>query len=189
MGTARLLTLTGSGGCGKTRLALQVAPGVLQEFPDGVWLAELAPLSDSSLVPNAVASALGVPEQPGRGLTETLADSLRPKSALIILDNCEHLVAACAHLTDTLLRACPHLRNARDQRPVRDNPLIRYQAGACRLPRPRTWAVLPTRVPNRHCPSRDAKERDWLQFGYSKRPSSRRDSAAPLDTYGVADGT
>ncbi|HEV2356254.1 MAG TPA: AAA family ATPase [bacterium] len=110
MGTARLLTLTGSGGCGKTRLALQVAPGVLQEFPDGVWLAELAPLSDSSLVPNAVASALGVPEQPGRGLTETLADSLRPKSALIILDNCEHLVAACAHLTDTLLRACPHLR-------------------------------------------------------------------------------
>ena len=110
MGTARLLTLTGSGGCGKTRLALQVAPGVLQEFPDGVWLAELAPLSDSSLVPNAVASALGVPEQPGRGLTQTLADSLRPKSALIILDNCEHLVAACAHLTDTLLRACPHLR-------------------------------------------------------------------------------
>jgi predicted ATPase/class 3 adenylate cyclase len=110
LSTTRLLTLTGSGGAGKTRLALQVAAEALEEFPAGVWLVELAALSDPSLVPKAVASALGVFEQPGRYLTETLADALRGKSVLVILDNCEHLVAACAHLANALLRACPHLR-------------------------------------------------------------------------------
>ncbi len=110
LSTTRFTTLTGSGGAGKTRLALQVAAEALEEFPDGVWLAELAALSDPGLVPKAVASALGVPEQPDRALTATLADSLRGKSVLVILDNCEHLVAACAHLTTALLRACPRLR-------------------------------------------------------------------------------
>ncbi|HET9000843.1 MAG TPA: adenylate/guanylate cyclase domain-containing protein [bacterium] len=109
LSSTRFLTLTGSGGEGKTRLALQVAAEGLEGFPDGVWLVELAVLSDPSLVPKAVASALGVPEQPGRSLTETLTDSLRGKSILVILDNCEHLVAACAHLASALLRACPNL--------------------------------------------------------------------------------
>jgi predicted ATPase/class 3 adenylate cyclase len=108
--TTRFLTLTGSGGAGKTRLALQVAAEMLEEFSDGVWLVELAALSSPSLVPKAVASALGVPEQAGRALIETLVDALRRKSALVILDNCEHLVAACAQLVDVLLRACPNLR-------------------------------------------------------------------------------
>jgi predicted ATPase/class 3 adenylate cyclase len=110
LSVSRFLTLTGSGGEGKTRLALQVAAEVLEEFPDGAWLVELAALSDPSLVPKSVASALGVPEQPGRVLTDTLADFLRGKSVLVILDNCEHLVEACAHLTDALLRACLNLR-------------------------------------------------------------------------------
>jgi predicted ATPase/class 3 adenylate cyclase len=110
LSSTRFLTLTGSGGAGKTRLALQVAAEVLEVFRDGAWLVELAALSDPSLVPRAVASALDVPEQPGRGLTETLANTLRGKSVLVILDNCEHLVAACAHLTDALLRTCPNLR-------------------------------------------------------------------------------
>jgi non-specific serine/threonine protein kinase len=110
LSSTRCLTLTGSGGSGKTRLALEVAAEALEAFPDGVWLVELAPLSDPDLVPRAVASALGVSEQPGRVLTETLADSLRGKSVLLILDNSEHLVAACAHLADALLRACPNLR-------------------------------------------------------------------------------
>jgi predicted ATPase len=110
LSASRFLTLTGSGGAGKTRLALQVAAEALEGFPDGVWLVELAALSDPSLVPKMVASALDVPEQPGRALTGTLADSLRGKSVLVILDNCEHLVAACAHLTTALLRACPRLR-------------------------------------------------------------------------------
>ncbi|HEV2358477.1 MAG TPA: AAA family ATPase, partial [bacterium] len=108
--TTRLLTLTGSGGCGKTRLALQVAAEVLEEFPHGVWLVELGTLSDPSLVPKVAASALGLPEQPGRPLIETLTGALRSKSALCILDNCEHLLVACAQLTDALLRTCPNVR-------------------------------------------------------------------------------
>ena len=109
LSSTRFLTLTGSGGEGKTRLALQVAAEGLEGFPDGVWLVELAVLSDPSLVPKAVATALGVLEQPGRSLTETLTDSLWGKSILVILDNCEHLVAACAHLASALLRVCPNL--------------------------------------------------------------------------------
>jgi hypothetical protein len=87
----RLLTLTGSGGCGKTRLALAVAGELVEGFEDGVWLVELAPLADPSLVPQAVASTLGVREQPGRSLTETLSDYLGSKKTLLVLHNCEHV--------------------------------------------------------------------------------------------------
>ncbi len=107
LGAARLVTLTGSGGAGKTRLALQVAADVVEAYPDGVWLAEFAPIADPILVPKTVASALSVPEQPGRGMTETLAATLRFKHLLLLLDNCEHLLTACADLAATLLRACP----------------------------------------------------------------------------------
>ena len=107
---SRCLTLTGSGGAGKTRLALQVAAETLEEFPGGVWLVELAALSDPTLVPQAEASALRVTEQPGRLMVDTLRDGVRGKSMLVMLDNCEHLVAACAHLTTALLGACPNLR-------------------------------------------------------------------------------
>jgi predicted ATPase/DNA-binding CsgD family transcriptional regulator len=105
----RLLTLTGPGGCGKTRLALRVANDLVEEFEDEVWLVELASLSDPALVPQAVASVLGVREQPSRPLTEILLDHLKPKELLLVLDNCEHLVASCAALADTLLRSCPKL--------------------------------------------------------------------------------
>jgi non-specific serine/threonine protein kinase len=106
----RLLTLTGSGGCGKTRLALAVAAELVEGLEDGVWLVELAPLADPSLVPQAVASTLGVREQPGRSLTETLSDYLRSKKVLLVLDNCEHLIEACAELAEALLHSCPKLR-------------------------------------------------------------------------------
>src|SRR3712207_3531745 len=79
----RLLTLTGAGGCGKTRLALEAAGDLARAYPDGVWLVELAPLTDPSLVPQAVASVLGVREQPGRSLTESMADYLRAKNLLL----------------------------------------------------------------------------------------------------------
>lgn len=106
---ARLLTLTGTGGSGKTRLALQVAAEVLEQYSDGVWWVELAALSDPALVPQTVASVLGVPEQPSRPVRETLVGYLRPKSLLLILDNCEHLLDPCARLGETLLRLCPSL--------------------------------------------------------------------------------
>jgi len=109
LGTARLLTLTGTPGVGKTRLALEVAAGLDEAFPDGVWLVELAPLADPDLVPQAVATVLGVREQPGRDVEEALADALRSRRALLLIDNCEHLVDACAVLVDGLLRACHRL--------------------------------------------------------------------------------
>jgi predicted ATPase/DNA-binding CsgD family transcriptional regulator len=105
----RLLTLTGAGGCGKTSLALAVAGELTEAFGDGVWLVDLAPLADPSLVPQAVASALGVREQPGRPLAETLSDHLAPKAVLLVLDNCEHLIGACAELSESLLSSCPGL--------------------------------------------------------------------------------
>jgi non-specific serine/threonine protein kinase len=110
LGTARLLTLTGAGGIGKTRLALEAATSIKADFPQGVWLVELAPMTDPTLVPNAVAAALGVRERPGRPLVRTLAEALRTRHLLLVLDNCEHLVATCAALAETLLQACPELR-------------------------------------------------------------------------------
>ncbi|MGH3033658.1 MAG: ATP-binding protein [Gaiellaceae bacterium] len=108
--TTRLLTLTGVGGTGKTRLSLQVAAEVLESFPDGVWFVELAPLSDPGLVPQAVAAVLGLREEPGRTLTHTLADYLAPQTLLLLLDNCEHLIEACAQLAESLLHASAALR-------------------------------------------------------------------------------
>ncbi|MGH2593929.1 MAG: protein kinase domain-containing protein, partial [Anaerolineae bacterium] len=107
---SHLLTLTGPGGTGKTRLALQVAADLLEAFGDGVWLVELASLSDPDLVPQTVAAVLGVREEPNHPLTKALVDYLRPKSLLLILDNCEHLIDACAQLVEALLRACPNVK-------------------------------------------------------------------------------
>jgi len=106
----RLVTLTGSGGSGKTRLAIQVATQLVGVFSDGVWLVELARLTEPGLVPNRVASVLGVREVPGQTLSETLVTYVRAKQILIVLDNCEHLVQACAHLAGMLLSACRHVQ-------------------------------------------------------------------------------
>ncbi|MGH2372304.1 MAG: ATP-binding protein, partial [bacterium] len=110
LSTNRLATLTGPGGIGKTRLAIHVGAEIAGEFRDGVWLVELAALTDPALVPQAVASVLHVREQPGRPLAAALSDYLQDRDLLLLLDNCEHLSGACAHLTDLLLRACPRLR-------------------------------------------------------------------------------
>ena len=129
----RLLTLTGSGGCGKTRLGLQVVADLLEEFPDGVWVVELAPLSDPSLVTQEVASTLGIREESDELLTGSpliggrspgvishpsgvdsllnrLTDYLKSKQILLFLDNCEHLIEACIKLVDVLLHSCPNLK-------------------------------------------------------------------------------
>jgi len=105
----RLLTLTGSGGSGKTRLALQVAADLLDTSGDGVWLVELAALTDPELVPQLLASTFGVSEEPGQSLTQSLVEWLKTKRLFLVLDNCEHLLSACATLVDTLLRHCHYL--------------------------------------------------------------------------------
>ena len=183
----RLVTLTGVGGGGKTRLALEVAHGLARPgapapapgrdrgllpaadggpppgagpgaagaggpdgapFPDGVWLVELAPLADPALVPQAVAAALGVREAPGVALPEGLVAALRERALLLVLDNCEHLLDACAALAARLLAACPGLRvlaTSREplqipgerQHPV--PPLAVPEVPPARRPRWTTW--------------------------------------------------
>jgi predicted ATPase/DNA-binding SARP family transcriptional activator/DNA-binding CsgD family transcriptional regulator len=106
----RLLTLTGPGGSGKTRLALEVAHDLVGAYPDGVWLVELAPLSEPGLVVQEVAGVLGIQERSGEPLFDTLVDELRSKLTLIVVDNCEHLLDGVAPLVHDLLRFCPELR-------------------------------------------------------------------------------
>ena len=106
-GQRRLVTLSGVGGTGKTSLALRAAAELLELFPDGIWLAELAPVADALLVPGVVAAALHLREEPERPILQVLLDYLRKRRVLIVLDNCEHLVAAAAELAEQLLRSCP----------------------------------------------------------------------------------
>lgn len=105
----RLITLTGPGGTGKTRLSLQVAGDLLEHFPDGAWLVELAPVTEPELVLQALATVLGLQEQPSRPLITMLAEFLRRQKLLLILDNCEHVIDACAHIANVLLSSCPTL--------------------------------------------------------------------------------
>jgi predicted ATPase/Tfp pilus assembly protein PilF len=106
----RLVTLTGAGGCGKSRLALEVAGGLVEPFRDGVWLVELASLADPALVPQRVAATLDVQEQPDRSLVATLVHALKTRELVLVLDNCEHLVETCAELVAALLQSCAGLR-------------------------------------------------------------------------------
>src|SRR5215207_8602276 len=102
---SHLVTLTGVGGAGKSRLALQAASDLLHDYADGAWLVELASLSEPERVPSAVASGLAIPEDPHRTPAETLAEQLRPKRLLLVVDNCEHVLTTCAELLVNLLRA------------------------------------------------------------------------------------
>ncbi|MDQ6694699.1 MAG: AAA family ATPase [Chloroflexota bacterium] len=102
--SARLLTVTGPGGIGKSRLAVEVVAGLLDSYPDGVWLVELAGLTEPGSVPQAVAAVLGLREESGRDLTTTIGEHLRSLRLLLLLDNCEHLPRACASLAAELLR-------------------------------------------------------------------------------------
>jgi predicted ATPase/class 3 adenylate cyclase len=110
LGKTRLLTLVGAGGIGKTRLALQLAGELIDDFEHGAWLVDLASLSEPELVAQRVGSSLGIREQPGQAYAETLTEYLEAKRLLLVIDNCEHLVAAAAALADHLLKTCPHVR-------------------------------------------------------------------------------
>src|SRR5579863_6627862 len=106
----RLVTLVGAGGVGKTRLAMQVGADLLDHYEDGVWLIELAPLSDNDLIPSTVASVFHVGEAANKTITESIVHALKARRALIIFDNCEHVVEPAARLIDAILRSCPHIR-------------------------------------------------------------------------------
>src|SRR5499427_7036432 len=107
--TNRLVTLTGAGGAGKTRLAIEVAGSLLDTFADGVWLVELAALSDPQLVAQAAAEVLGLKEQPGKSLTEIVRGYLASRNLLLVLDNAEHLLDACVQFADQALRRSTRL--------------------------------------------------------------------------------
>lgn len=105
-----VLTLTGTGGSGKTRLALQIAADTIDDFENGVWLIELASLSDTSLLPQTITKALGIQEEPTKTVEDTLIDFLKKKEMLIVFDNCEHLIEAAAHLTEKMVSNVPKLK-------------------------------------------------------------------------------
>ena len=108
--TARAVTLCGAGGIGKTRLALRLLTAVADDYSDGIWFIDLGEMRRPELLPVAIAAVVGVDEEPGRALTDTLADAIRHRQALLVLDNCEHLVSACASICQRLLAAAPELR-------------------------------------------------------------------------------
>jgi predicted ATPase/class 3 adenylate cyclase len=132
---SRLLTLLGMGGLGKTRLSLQIAADMLDAYPDGIWFLDLAPIRDSSFVPNEAAHVLSVREEPGKPLTQTLCAHLKSRKALLIFDNCEQVVSACASLANAILRAAPDIR------------IIASSREALRVPGEQIYPVLPLAVP------------------------------------------
>jgi predicted ATPase/class 3 adenylate cyclase len=134
---ARLVTLLGMGGLGKTRLSLQIAADALDTYPDGVWFVDLAPIRDASLVPSVVATTLSVQEEAGRPLIQTLRGHLKSRKTLIILDNCEHLIDACASIANALLQAAPQLR------------MIATSREALRVPGEQVYQVSPMPAPDR----------------------------------------
>jgi len=137
LGVGRLVTLVGVGGTGKTRLMLQAATEDVERHADGVWLVELAPVRDPALVVQEVASALGVREQPGLPLIGVVTDYLRAKGLLLLLDNCEHLIAAAADLAQALLAGCPKLRIlATSREPLGDAGEAIYPVPSLALPGP-----------------------------------------------------
>jgi predicted ATPase/class 3 adenylate cyclase len=172
-GDVRLLTLTGAGGSGKTRLALQAAAEALDAFPDGVSFVPLASLADPALVPSAVAQALQVPEQGGRPVVEVLRDHLAGKQILLNLDNCEHLLTAVADLVADLLAACPDLT------------VLATSRAPLRLRAEREWEVPPLALPRRPPPPPTAEQlspfaavRLFVERAQAVRPDFTVDNAS-----------
>ncbi len=137
LAASRLLTLLGMGGMGKTRLSLQTAAEQIHHFPDGVWFLDLAPISDPALVVSETAQVLGVREEPDRAMLHTLCSHLKDRRALLILDNCEHLIKASAQMASAILKVAPHVR------------LLASSREPLRAPGEQCYPVLPLPVPAR----------------------------------------
>ena len=133
--STKLLTLLGMGGLGKTRLSLQVAAEVIHEYPDGVWFLDLAPIRDAALVVSEAAQVIGVREDPDRSLLQTLCAHLKTRRALLVLDNCEHVIQVSADLATAILKVAPYVRILASSR----EPL--------RTPGEQGYPVLPLPVP------------------------------------------
>ena len=134
-GKARLITLTGAGGCGKTRLALETARGLIESYREGVWLIELAAITDPNLVLQAVTSTLGIPESREANLTGELIKHLRTREILLILDNCEQVVTSAAELADEILRTCPQIQILATSREILNIPgEVQFRVPALSLP-------------------------------------------------------
>jgi predicted ATPase/class 3 adenylate cyclase len=137
----RSVTLTGAGGCGKTRLSLQLAADALDTFEEGAWLVELAPITNPEIVPQTVARVVGAKEEPGKPILESLAGYLRERKILLILDNCEHLLDACAGLAEAVLRRCPDVKILATSREALGVPgEINYRVPSLSAPDPRLIA-------------------------------------------------
>ncbi|MFY9512013.1 MAG: tetratricopeptide repeat protein [Rubrivivax sp.] len=135
--STRLVTLLGMGGLGKTRLSLEVADEIRHDFPDGVWFVDLSPIRDPALVASEAAQALGLRDEPGRTLLQTLCSHLKSLRVLLIIDNCEQVVQACAELVGAILRAAPQVR------------AITSSREALRVPGEQAYPILPLPVPTR----------------------------------------
>jgi predicted ATPase/class 3 adenylate cyclase len=135
--SSRLVTLTGAGGCGKTRLGLQVAAGLLDGSGDGVWLVELAAVTDENAVAPAISAALRLAAQPARPALEALLDALAPQDVLMMLDNCEHLIGGCAKAAEAIVRHCPRVHLlATSREPLGIGGEVIYRVPSMSLPGP-----------------------------------------------------
>ena len=146
---SRLVTLTGAGGSGKTRLGLQAAAELLDGTGDGVWLVELAAVTDADSVPSSIAAILGVTAEPGRAMLDTLVHALAPQRLLIVLDNCEHLVDACARTADAILRRCPRVHLlATSREPLGISGETLYRVPPLSLPAEDDFGSAPAELPD-----------------------------------------
>jgi predicted ATPase/DNA-binding CsgD family transcriptional regulator len=157
----RVLTLCGTGGIGKTRLALRLSADAAEGFPDGAWLVGLADVTTPEFVMSRTAAALGVREEPGQPLKATLADALRGQRLLLILDNCEHVVTACAQLCEYLLASCPWLR------------VITTSREPLRMPGETVWRVPPLSVPPASAPEHELGQHEAVRL-FTERAAAVR---------------
>ena len=177
LGETRLLTLTGIGGSGKTRVALRLAESMLPSFPDGVWFVDLAPLVDADRIQGAVASALGVVETPDRPLIDAIVATLRGKRTLLLLDNCEHMLGAAAGLVDSLLTADDGIR------------IVATSREGLGVEGERLVAIRSMSVPtDTHADLRSVQESDAVRFFLDRATAARRDfTIGPDNATAIAD--